>query len=172
VYAYVQQISDTWSDYKHPTVEPLSYRRPAGGLLYGALDVAVARLKEAAAARNARETMRAANDVDAATTELVEFYHPDIPPDLHRLAVLERRILLDSWDGRIRTTPDTLEEVRRTWERVRPVIVARSSEDVARTFDNHIADQQAALDAPETGRLSDYAGRALIMIREMKQLSY
>jgi hypothetical protein len=172
VYAYVRDIDNAWSDYKHPTVVPPSDPRPPDTLLYGRLDTAMARLRDAAAARNATETMTAANDVNAAAFELIEYYNPRVPPGLHRLAVLERKILLDTWDGRIDTAPDTLVEVRRTWERVRPAVVARSSERVAEAFDSNLADQQAALDALASERLGDYAQNALIMLNEMQQLSY
>jgi hypothetical protein len=172
VYAHVRDINNAWSDYKHPTVVPPSDPRPPDTLLYGPLDTAMARLRDAAAARNATATMAAANDVNAAASELIEYYNPSVPPGLGRLAVLERRILLDSWDGRIDTAPDTLIEVRRTWERVRPAVVARSSERVAQAFDRSLADQQAAADALESRRLGDYAENALIMLNEMQQLSY
>jgi len=172
VYARVRDINNAWSDYKHPTVVPPSDPRPPDTLLYGPLDTALARLREAAAARNATETMAAANDVNAAAFDLIAYYNPSVPPGLHRLAVLERKILLDSWDGRIDAAPDTLIEVRRTWEHVRPVVVARSSERVAEAFDRSLADQQAAVDALASTRLGDYAENALVMLNEMEQLSY
>jgi len=172
VYAHVRDIDNAWSDYKHPTVVPLPEPRPPETLLYGPLDTAMARLREAAAARNAAGTMAAANDVNAAAFDLMAYYNPSVPPGLHRLAVLERKILLDSWDGRIDTAPDTLVEVRRTWERVRPAVAARSSERVAQAFDRSLADQQAAIDDLESERLGDYAQNALIMLNEMEQLSY
>jgi hypothetical protein len=172
VYARVRDINNTWSDYKHPTVVPPSDPRPPETLLYGPLDTAMARLRDAAAARNRRATMAAANDVSAAAFELIEYYNPRVPPGLGRLAVLERKILLDTWDGRMDTAPDTLVEVHRTWQRVRPAVVARSSEKVAEAFENNLADQQAALDALESEQLGDYAENALIMINEMQQLSY
>ncbi len=172
VYAHVRDIDNAWSDYKHPTVVPPPEPRPPETLLYGPLDTAMARLREAAVARHATDTMAAANDVNAAAFELIEYYNPSVPPGLPRLAVLERKILLDSWDGRIDTAPNTLIEVRRTWERVRPAVVVRSSEKVAQVFDRNLADQQAALDALESQRLGDYAENALIMLNEMEQLSY
>jgi hypothetical protein len=172
VLANVQGISDRWYDYRHPTIEPTSYPRPAESLLYGQLDTALARLKEAAAARNAPATMRAANDVDAATIDLVEFFHPAVPPDLHRLAVQERSILLDAWSGALDPAADTLAEVRHTWYRVRPKVVYYSSEEAALAFDYAIADQQTALNANEPIRLADSAGIALITIQEMEQFSY
>jgi hypothetical protein len=172
VYARVQDISDRWSDYQHPTVVPPSYPRPAAAILHGDLDAALSRLKEAAAARRMAETMWAANDVDAATIELIEFYHPDTPIDLHRLAVLERKVLLYAWSGDIDLASDTLIEVRRTWTRVRPIVVDRSGVQVAETFEVSIADQQAALDANEIIRLGDHAQTNLILIHEMEQVSY
>jgi hypothetical protein len=172
VYADVRDIDDRWSDYKHPTVVPPSYPRPPDTLLYSRLDTALARLRDAVTARHTRDTMAAANDVNAAAIDLIVYYHPSVPPDLYRLTVLERKILVDSWDGRIDTAPDTLIEVRRTWERVRPAVVAGSSEEVAEAFDSNLADQQAAFDARESERLGDDAQNALIMLNEMEQLSY
>jgi hypothetical protein len=172
VYASVQEISDAWSDYKHPTVVPPSSPRGATALLYGRLDTALARLKDAAAARDSDQTMRAANDVDAAAVELIEYYNPTIPPELQRLAVLERKIMLDAWDGRIESADQTLVEVRRTWTQVRPVVVERSSDEAAETFDDRITDQQRAIDAQESSTLGNYAEDALIMLKEMEQLSY
>ncbi len=172
VYARVRDIDNAWSDYKHPTVAPPSEPRFPDTLLYGPLDTSIARLRDAAAARNAPATMAAANDVSAASFELIEYYNPRVPPGLARLAVLERKILLDTWDGRIDTAPDTLVEVHRTWQRVRPAVVARSSERVAEAFENNLADQQAALDALESEQVGACAENALIMINEMQQLSY
>ncbi len=172
VYARIRDIDTTWSDYKHPTVEPTSDPRPPETLLLGPLDTAIARLRDAAAARNTTATMVAANDVSAAAFELIEYYNPRVPPGLARLAVLERKILVDSWDGRIDTAPDTMIEVHQTWQRVRPAVVARSSERVAEAFDSNLADQQAALDTLESEQVGDCAENALIMINEMEQLSY
>lgn len=172
VYAYVGDITDRWFDYKHPTVVPPSYPRRGGTLLYGDLDAALARLHEAARARDPFKTMWAANDVDAAAIDLMEYYHPRVPGALRRLAVLQRRILLEAWEGRTDTATDTLIAVRETWRHVRPLVVARSSEQVARAFDDNLAAQQEALDAGEVIVLGDRAETALIALREMTQLSY
>ncbi|MCL5280960.1 MAG: hypothetical protein M1376_13760 [Planctomycetes bacterium] len=172
VYADVRDINNAWSGYKHPTVEPPSDPHFPDTLLYGPLDAAIARLRNAATARNATETMAAANDVSAAAFELNEYYNPSVPPGLARLAMLERKILLDTWDGRIDTAPDTMIEVHRTWQRVRPAVVARSSERVAEAFDSNLADQQAALDVLESEQVGDCAQNALLMLNEMEQLSY
>lgn len=170
--ASVQEISDAWTDYKNPTVVLPSYPRGASTLLYDRLDTALARLKDTAAARDSDQTMRAANDVDAAAVELIEYYNPTIPPELQRLAVLERKIMLDSWDGKIEAAAQTLGEVRRTWTRVRPTVADRSSDEVAEAFEDSITDQQRAIEAQESSTLGRYAENALIMLKEMEQLSY
>jgi len=80
VYAYIQEISDAWQDYKHPTVNPsLEPRRLPAGMLVGNLDAAMAALKEGAAARDSARTIKAANDVNAAAVELYAYYSPTIP---------------------------------------------------------------------------------------------
>ncbi len=172
VYAQITAISSRWADYKHPTVVPPSYPWRGARLLYGQLDTAMARLQEAAAQRDGRRTMQAANDVDAAAIELMEYYHPVVPGDLRRLAVLERQIMLDSWEGRLDTASGTMTEIRRLWARVRPTVVHHSSEEAAREFDYTLVDQQVAISAREIHTVSAYAQNALIALTEMQQLSY
>jgi hypothetical protein len=172
VYAQITAISSRWADYKHPTVVPPSYPWRGARLLYGQLDTVLARLQEAAAQRNGHRTMQAANDVDAAAIELMEYYHPTVPGDLRRLAVLERRIMLAAWEGKPDTAAGTMIEIRRLWIRVRPTVVDHSSEEVARAFDYTLAKQQVALNAQEPRTVSTYAQNALIALTEMQQLSY
>jgi hypothetical protein len=173
VYAYIQEIDDAWKDYKHPTVSPPS--EPAGfpaRLMVRELDAALASLKRAAAARDATGTMKAANDVNAVATDLFAFYNPTMPPDMHSLAVLERRILLDSADGDLTRASSTLSSVRNAWDRVRTTIFDHVGHSVVSEFDRHIIDQQAALDAGDSNRLSSTAKQALTMIDQMERLYY
>ncbi len=172
VFASVRDISDAWRDYKNPTVEPVSLPRPPATLLYGQMDTALARLQDAAAARQATATMRAANDVDAAAAELDEYYHPAIPTDLHRLRALERRIVLDAAEGRLDGTDEILRLARGAWTRVRPLVEANSSPSAVAALDEMLYDQQVALDARNNETLGIYARRAIDLIREMEGLSY
>ncbi len=172
VLAYVRDISDAWRDYKNPTVEPVSSPRPPATLLYGQMDTAVARLQDAAAARQVTGTIRAANDVDAAAAELHEYYHPAIPTDLHRLRALERRIALDAAEGRIDGTAVTLSQARRAWTRVRPVVEANSSPSAVAALDHLMASQQVALEARNHETLGIYGRQAIDLIRDMERLSY
>ncbi len=172
VFASVRDISDAWRDYKNPTVEPVSLPRPPATLLYGQMDTALARLQDAAAARQTTATMRAANDVDAAAAELDEYYNPAIPTDLHRLRALERRIVLDAAEGKIDGAAETLRQARWAWARVRLTVEANSSPSAVAALDEMLDDQQVALDARNGETLSIYARRAIDLIREMEGLSY
>ncbi len=168
----VRDISDAWHDYQHPTVEPVSSPRPPAMLLYGQMDAALARLRDAAAARRTIATMRAANDVDAAAAELDEYYNPALPTDLHRLRALERRITLDAAEGKIDSAAETLRQARWAWARVRLTVEANSSPSAVAAVDEMLNDQQIALEARNGETLGLYARRAIDLIREMEGLSY
>jgi len=173
VYAYIREIDDTWKDYKQPTVQPPAEpRRYPARLMVRQLDAALAALKSAAGARDGPRTMKAANDVNAAAVDLFAFYNPSLPPDMHRLAVFERRILLDSADGDLTGASDTLDRVRGAWGRVRTTISSHVGNTVVSEFDQRIADQQAALDANDSDRLIATAKQALTMIDQMQRLYY
>jgi len=173
VYAYVREIEDAWKDYKNPTVAPPSEpgRFPAR-MMVRELDAALAALKRSAAARDATATMRAANDVNAVATDLFQFYNPTLPPQIHSLTVLERRILLDSADGDLSRATGTLINVRKAWGQLRPTISSHVGDKVVSEFDQRIEDQQAALDAKDRDRLSATAKQALTMIDQMERLYY
>ena len=172
VLACVRDISDAWADYQHPTVEPLTFPRPPATLLYGELSAALARLQDAAAARQALATMRAANDVDAAAADLHEYYHPAVPPDLYRLRALERRIVLDAAESRLATMAGTLDEAYRAWARVRTAVAANSTPNVAATFTDLLDAQQTALDAGNPEAVGHYARQAIDLLRGMVRLTY
>ena len=172
VFTYVRDIHDAWLDYKQPTIVPLSTPRPPSTLLHGRLDAAMGRLRAAAAARKPKETMRAANDVDAAALELFEYYNPTIPPDLHKLRALQRRIALDAADGKVNVASDTLRKVRSTWSRVRPIVEAKSGATVTTAFESTLAAQQAAINKRNAAELGISARDAMAMLDDMQQLSY
>jgi hypothetical protein len=73
--SYIQMMANAWTDYKQPTVTAEDdLHQPLGRELRGNVDTAMDRLRQAAAARNATATVKAANDVDAAVLSLFQFY--------------------------------------------------------------------------------------------------
>ncbi len=173
VYAYISDIDNAWKDYKRPTVAPSAEAKTfPTALMVEQVDAALAALKRSAATRDTAGTIKAADDLNAAAGDLFAFYNPTLPPDIHTLTVLERRILLDSTGGDLDRAFVTLTRVRHAWSRVRPTISSHVGDQVANGFDQHIADQQAALDAKDSGRLASTAKQALTMIDQMERLYY
>lgn len=173
VYAYIAEIDDTWKDYKHPTVaSPVDPGRLPMRIMVRQLDAALAALKRSAATRDVTGTMKAANDVNAAATDLFASYNPTLPPEFDRLVVLERRVLFDSADGDLSRASDTLSRVRDAWGHVRPTISSHVGNRVVNEFDRHITDQEAAVHTRDGDRLTATARRALTMIDQMERLYY
>ncbi len=173
VYAYIKDIDNTWRDYKRPTVTPSPEpRRYPAGMLYGDLDAALAGLKYGAAARDPLETIQAAGDVSGAAAELIGFSNPRRPSGIHRLAVFERRIIIEATEGDLAGVSVTLDRIRNTWGQVRTAVLTRVGDVVAQGFDQLIAEQQAAIQANNPPRLAAGARSALQMINDMQQLEY
>lgn len=173
VYAYIQDIDNRWKDYKRPTVTGLS--DPPGfpaGMLRGDLDAALASLRYQAAAKDSPGTIQAAGRVSGAAAELIGFYNPDRPSALHRLAVHEKRIMIQATEGDLVAASTSLDNVRGAWGRARTAVVVRAGDVVARGFDELIAEQQAAIQARNLPRLASGAQVALNMINDMQQLNY
>jgi len=172
VYAYVRDMSDAWHDYRLPTVVPLPEPRPPGKFLYNEVSAALARLQDAATARQTMATMRAANDVDAAVAELHTYYHPRVPPSLLQLRALERRIVLDAAEGRLHGTAATLRQARSAWEQAREAVAANTTSGAAAALDRQLDAQQEALAAGDAQALGDHARQAVDLIRQMERLTY
>jgi hypothetical protein len=173
IYANIKHIEGVWQGYKSPTVAPPPEPRgyPAG-MLFGQLDAALAALKYAAATRDAKGTMRAANDLSGAAVELIGHYNPARPSGINRLAVFQRQIVLDAADGDLADVSTNLSRVRSTWDRVRPAILANAGDTVVNGFDQLIAEQEAALQARNRAALTSSAETALRMINQMQELHY
>ena len=173
VYAHIKDVEDVWQGYKSPTVAPPPEPREyPTGMLFGEVDAALAALRYAAATRDAKGTMRAANDLSGAAVELIGYYNPARPSGINRLAVFQRHIVLDAADGDLADIATNLSRVRSMWDRVRPTILANAGDTVVNGFDQLIAEQDAALQARDRARLTSSAEAALQMINQMQELHY
>ncbi|MGE5295937.1 MAG: hypothetical protein ACM3VT_14020 [Solirubrobacterales bacterium] len=173
VYAYIKEIDNRWKDYKHPTItlttEPHGYPE---GLLMGDLDAALTGLKYGAAAKDVPGTIKAAAEVSGAAAELIGFYNPERPSALHRLALHEKRIMIQATEGDLAAASTSLDNIRVAWGRARPAVRTRAGDVVAEGFDQLIVEQQAAIRAKNFPRLASGAQVALEMVNNMQQLTY
>jgi len=67
---------------------------------------------------------------------------------------------------------DTPDRVRDAWDRMRTTISSHVGSTVVSEFNQHIADQQAALAANDSDKLSVTAKQALTMMDQMQRLYY
>jgi len=172
VYAYSREIKDAWLDYKHPTISTWSARfRPPGAIFVQDLDAAVAALYDAQAARDLTRTLRAANDISESALDLFDYYHPTTPPDVRRLAVLQRRVIMDVTAGDFNSASKGLGHLDQMWLRIKPTVQERTDAEVIRTLEDHIAAQHAALATGDWQDLAAHARETLALI-DLLQQSY
>jgi hypothetical protein len=137
----------TWLDYRNQVygLEPSQVGRPADGLIsprgvyVDRLDAAVYVLQYAATAQDPSRTMNTANLISALAGDLYEYYTPAIPPEIHRLTVLERQVVLDAADDNLVDVAAILGEARDLWHRVRPSVEAKTSVVYANQIEESLA---------------------------------
>lgn len=172
VQAYAKDINAAWQQYRGPAVTPLSYPRPPALLLRGPLEGAMFRLRYAVGKGETGETMKAANEIDAAAIQVFEYYAPTIPLDLRRLRMLEGRIMVQAVQNRTDLASDSLKEIRTVWKRLRPTVEAQSSPEAAAAFEDCLLAQQAALDRYDPDALVACARQAFDKTSEALRQSY
>lgn len=173
VFAYIRDIDNTWQDYKLPTVTPSPEPRTyPSGMLFGDLDAALARLREGAAVRDTESTIRAAGEVSEAAGALTGFANPTRPSEIHRLATLQRQVLAGAVQDDLIGVYWNVDSARRTWDRVRPTVLARTGTTVVQGFEEVLTAQQTALQEGDLTRVASLAGTALQLINGMQQLTY
>ena len=169
VYAYVQDINDAWSGYLDQSIEPQREPlTPPGALLAQRFGEALYKLKAAATERNSSKTAKAANDVSAAAVNMYEYYHPAIPPDLRKLEILERRILIDASSDAFDSASTTLNDAHTVWLLIQPIV--RDRDKVVQEIGDELHKQQAALAAQDRTLLTASVETTIQMIDDVQTL--
>jgi len=169
VFAYVRDINDAWADYEHPTTSPYPRQgRPPGSMLKSKLAAAVAALQREAMAQNPGGTVRAANEVSGNALDLFDYYRPGFPPDLRRLRVLERQVVIDAEARDFNNMSGTLNRITYVWRDVRPTVLARADDATMQAFEDNIAAQEAALRTRDAPTLAYRAGNVLALLDEIQ----
>ncbi len=139
--------------------------------LRDAVALRVRELSEEAAARQEPPILRAANNLQMAVFDLYEFYHLSLPPDLGRLEVAERNLLLDTASGDLLAARETQAGIGPLWRRVRSSIVQMEGGDLAAELDAVLARQRQAAEDGDVGKLEATADAALDLIDRMEGLA-
>jgi hypothetical protein len=135
-----------------------------------ALDSALDRLRQASSAKEATDTLQAANDLSAAVIDLFSIYHPAVPADIGRLDVIERQLVLDVAANDFTAAADSLAKIDAIWARLKPAILAHKGADVATQFDASLAAQRAAWKDKASPALTDEASNGLELVDALEQL--
>jgi hypothetical protein len=158
-------ISEAWTVY-----QPQATTAGATATHQEALTSALARLQSAAAAKDANVARQAANDMGAAVLDLFALYNPTTPPDIGRLDVFERQIILDVTANDYVAAAASFAKTKATWESVKPSVIAHKGQSVADKFDASIAIQEAKLQARDIPTLTAEVNVALELVDELEKL--
>jgi hypothetical protein len=173
IYASIQDINDTWRDYAASSIGPGPQSLPVAAAvvpLRQRLVAAMDALRDAAFQRDPGGTMRAANDVSAAAADFYGYYHPAIPPDLPRLAGLERQVLIDLSAEGYDAALATLNNAERLWEGLLPTILSRAGAKATDAVAGQLQAQRTALIARDRAQLTASVNTALSLIRGIQRL--
>lgn len=159
VEADVSSISGAWTEYL-PRAAGDGAPRPLTDSLAAGLE----HLQASASVQDVAGTMQAANDVSAAVIELFELYHPVVPPDIGRLDVLGRQVVLDAAANDLSAARETLVSQDEVWARVKLIALRQGGTKAAANFDDCLAAQHRALEGADVAALSNEASRGLEVV--------
>jgi len=171
--AYIADIGDAWTNYMDTTVRP----RPESELepvqmatLEDQVAQAISDLKDAAAGQDTPATTQAATDLDAAAVRLYERHHAAVSPNLRRLEVLERQILIDLSSDSYASALRTLDCAREVWHRVQPRIQMQAGYQAAVAMDGQFPVQRTALQIKDRATVIASVQTMLSLINQLQQL--
>ena len=173
VYAYTQDISNTWNNLRNS--ETRAHRLPTeypANMLTARLDMALNMLENTAAQRDSKAVMTSASNVSAAAVSLFEFYNPTVPWDLRRVEILEKRMMIEL--SQQPSDYDTLSAIvnraASTWQNVRTVVLPRAGDKAVQAVNQELDLQKTSVGAHDPNALSGSIERTVKLIDEIQAL--
>lgn len=173
IYAYIADINDMWVGYTNgamtpgPQSEPL---QPTAATLQSRVAAALGGLKDAAATRDPPKTIRTAQDLAGAASDLYEYYHAAIPPEFHRLEVLERQVLFDLSSDGYDSASRVLKEAEEAWQHVQPAILERAGFGATQAIGGELKVQRTAIDDRDRATAINSVETMLSLINGVQRL--
>jgi hypothetical protein len=118
------------------------------------LDSKIAALKGAVTAKNRISAMRDANQVTLIAANITKEFEPKVPVEVTLLDYYGRELEIWSLTGNASNLKTTASEMRRTWNAVRPSVLARGGTTQVQKFDRLVASVEAAKSSKDYGRLA------------------
>ncbi|MEA5626200.1 hypothetical protein [Nostoc sp. UHCC 0251] len=118
------------------------------------LDSKIATLTKAVTAKNRISAMRDANQVTLIAVNIIKEFEPKVPVEVTLLDYYGRELEIWSATGNTSHLKTTASEIRRTWNAVRPSILARGETIQLQKFDALFASVEAAKSSEDYARLA------------------
>jgi hypothetical protein len=161
----VTAITEAWQIY-----QPQAATAGASQAHQDALASALARVQAASTAKDAAVIRQAANDMGAAVLDLFALYNPPTPPDIGRLDVFERQIILDVATNDLTAAATSMERTKAAWEGVKPSVLSHNGQQVADKFEASLAKQATALQSKDLSVLTAEVNIGLEIVDELEKL--
>lgn len=113
---------------------------------------------------------RAANAVSAFMKDLFGLYDPTTPPSIIQLDYGGREIVLDALAADLLAAGVDIDALETEWLSVSDAVVAAGGQDVADSYDLHIAEMRARVTADDADTLIEEANLGLELVDDMEKL--
>ncbi len=108
------------------------------------LDPALAALSKAIVSKNRQAAMHRSNEITSIAADLAEPFHPAVPADINRLDFYGRELEVWSAENNTGKLHSTVQDIRKTWDRVRPAVESHGGQTLAAKFDSLVVRAEAA----------------------------
>lgn len=114
----------------------------------------LAELQGAVKAKDKRRTLHASNRITLEVTEFMAGYSVKIPPAIAKLDYLGREIEILSAEKNDKQLRETVQDLRTTWNAVKPKVVSAGGTEQAKEFEELVAKTEVARSPAEYGKLA------------------
>jgi hypothetical protein len=133
----------------------------------GAMDKAISDLAAAAQSQDGLAARQAANDVSKVIVDVFDLFEHKVPSDIGRLDWQERQVLIDIDRGDWNTVSGDLAQLRQTFNRAKPGVLAAGGDRQAADFEASL-NEQDRLAAAKDPAIVDEANVALELVDDLE----
>ncbi len=132
-----------------------------------AMDKAISGLKAAAQSQDAIAARQSSNDISKVIVDLFDLFEHKVPSDIGRLDWQERQVLIDADRGDWNAVAGDLAQLRQTFNRAKPGVLAAGGERQTADFEASL-NEQDRLAAAQDPAIVDEANVALELVDDLE----
>jgi len=155
-------LADNWKEFlSSPDASGLTADQRA------TMDMAISDLSGAAQSQNGLAARQAANNVSKVVVDVFDLYEHKVPSDIGRLDWQERQVLIDVDRSDWTAVTGDLTQLRQTFNRAKPGVLAAGGERQAADFEASLNEQDRLAAAKDPG-VVDEANVALELVDDLE----